>query len=103
MLTLMHYFPYLDRTFPGRWVGRRGPIQWPPHSPDLTPCDVWLWSMVKEHVYSRKVCNINELKDRIQTMVSSIPCEMCVRTLNDIVACWFLCVEHDGEQIKTPL
>jgi hypothetical protein len=53
-------------------------------------------------VYSRKVRNINELKDRIQTVVSSIPREMCVRALNAIVARWFLCVEHDGEQIETP-
>jgi hypothetical protein len=25
MSTLMHYFPYLDHTFPGRWIGRGGP------------------------------------------------------------------------------
>jgi hypothetical protein len=50
-----------------------------------------------------KFRNINELKDRIQTMVSSIPREMCVQALNAAVARWFLCVEHDGEQIETPL
>jgi hypothetical protein len=92
----MHYFPYLDRTFPGRW----NPIQWPPHSPDLTPCDFWLWGMVKERVYSRKVRNVNEPNDRIQTVASSIPREMCVRALNATVARWLLCVEHDGEQIE---
>ena len=21
---------YLDQTFPGRWIGRRGPVEWPP-------------------------------------------------------------------------
>jgi hypothetical protein len=103
MVTLMNYFPYLDRTFPSRWIGRGGPIQWPPHSPDLTPCDFWSWGMVKESVYSRKVRNINELKDRIQTVVSSIPREMCVRALNATVARWILCVEPNGEQIETPL
>jgi hypothetical protein len=59
--------------------------------------------MVKERVYSRKVRNINKLKDRIQTVVSSIPREICVRALNDTVARWFLYVEHDGEQTETPL
>jgi hypothetical protein len=59
--------------------------------------------MVKEHVYNRKVHNINELKDGIQTVVSSISREMCVRALNATVARWFLCVEHDGEQIETSL
>ncbi|KAJ4440099.1 hypothetical protein ANN_08232 [Periplaneta americana] len=26
---------YLDRRFPDRWIGRGGPIAWPPRSPDL--------------------------------------------------------------------
>jgi hypothetical protein len=97
------HFARTVRAYPGRWIGRGGPIQWPPHSPDLTPCDFWLWDMVKERVYSRKVPNINELKDRIQTVVSSIPSEMCVRVLNATVTRWFLSVEYDGEQIETPL
>jgi hypothetical protein len=48
-------------------------------------------------VYDRKVRNINELKDRIQTVISSIPREICVLALNTTVARWFLCVEHDVE------
>jgi hypothetical protein len=28
--------------FPGRWVGRDGPIPWPPRSPDITPLDFYL-------------------------------------------------------------
>lgn len=30
---------YLDETFPVKWTGQRGPIDWPPRSPDLTPVD----------------------------------------------------------------
>ena len=30
---------FLDTQFPGRWIGRVGPTQWPPRSPDLTPID----------------------------------------------------------------
>jgi hypothetical protein len=30
---------YLNRKFPGRWIGRGGPISWPPRSPDLNPVD----------------------------------------------------------------
>jgi hypothetical protein len=25
---------FLNRKFPGKWIGRKGPITWPPHSPD---------------------------------------------------------------------
>ena len=29
----------LNDKLPGRWIGRRGTIEWPARSPDLTPCD----------------------------------------------------------------
>ena len=31
---------WLDDSLPGRWVGRQGPLEWPPHLPDLTSFDV---------------------------------------------------------------
>jgi len=67
------------------------------------PCDFWLGDMVKERVYSRKFHDINDLKDRIRMVVSSIPNEMCVRVLNGTVARWLLCVKHDGKQVETIL
>ncbi|CAK1601563.1 unnamed protein product [Parnassius mnemosyne] len=33
---------YLDDRFPGRWIGRLGPILWPPRSPDLNPLDFFI-------------------------------------------------------------
>uniref|UniRef100_V5G0A7 Transposable element Tc3 transposase n=1 Tax=Anoplophora glabripennis TaxID=217634 RepID=V5G0A7_ANOGL len=30
---------FLDDHFPGHWIGRRGPVEWPPRSPDLSPLD----------------------------------------------------------------
>jgi len=54
-------------------------------------------------MYSRKILDINDLKDRIQTVTSSIPHEMCVRALNGTVARWLLRVKHDGEQVETVL
>ncbi|GBN34291.1 hypothetical protein AVEN_34826-1 [Araneus ventricosus] len=33
---------FLDTTFPNRWIGRGGPIAWPPKSPDITPLDFFL-------------------------------------------------------------
>ena len=59
--------------------------------------------MVKERVCSRKIRDISDLKDRIRTVASSIPREMCVRALNGTVARWLLCVKHDGEQVETVL
>ncbi|CAF4499633.1 unnamed protein product [Rotaria sp. Silwood2] len=39
---------YLDNTFL-QWIGRRGTVEWPPRSPDLTPCDFSLWGIIKDH------------------------------------------------------
>ena len=44
-----------------------------------------------------------DLKDRIRTVVSSIPREMCVRALNGTVARRLLCVKYDGEHVETVL
>jgi hypothetical protein len=63
----------------------------------------WLWDMVKERVYSRKIRGFNDLKDTIRTVVPSIPREMCVRAVNGTVAGWLLCVKQDGEQAETVL
>ena len=49
--------------------------------------------MVKERVYGRKIRDISDLKDRIRTVVSSIPREICVRALNGTVARWLLCAK----------
>jgi hypothetical protein len=34
---------YLDQNVPSHWTGGRGPIDFPPRSPDLTPLDFYLW------------------------------------------------------------
>nr|CAI5847363.1 unnamed protein product [Callosobruchus analis] len=44
---------YLDQNLSGQWIGRRGPIEFPPRSPDLTPLDFFLWGTVKDEVYKR--------------------------------------------------
>ncbi len=45
---------WLDEKFPGRWIGRRGPIEWPTRSPDLSPCDFFLWGYLKNIVYQER-------------------------------------------------
>ena len=43
---------WLDQRFPGRWIGRGGPVSWPLRSPDLNPLDFFLWGHVKAYVYT---------------------------------------------------
>jgi len=45
---------YLDKNLPGQWIGRRGAVEFPPRSPDLTPLDFYLWGTLKDVVYRKK-------------------------------------------------
>jgi len=56
---------HLDEMFPGKWVGRGGPIAWPPRSPDLNPLDFFLWGYAKSLVYSSAVDNVETLRNRL--------------------------------------
>lgn len=67
---------FLDETFPNRWIGRRGPIEWPARSPDLTPLDFFLWGYLKSKVFVNRPNNMQELKERIRREVRVITPEM---------------------------
>ena len=50
-----------NRTFPGKWIGRGGPVPWPARSPDLTPLDFFLWGHAKSLVLETPVETAEEL------------------------------------------
>lgn len=56
---------YLNQKFGLRWIGRGGPIAWPPRSPDLNPLDFYLWGHLKSLVYSTPVDDVRTLHARI--------------------------------------
>jgi len=62
---IRHVKDHLTESFPNRWLGRGGPIPWPPRSPDLTPLDYYLWGHMKTLVYESKVDSRAALRDRI--------------------------------------
>jgi hypothetical protein len=57
--------------FPGRWVGRDGPIPWP-QLPDITLLDFFLWNYVKDIVYKTHVTSLDELKIRIVAAIERV-------------------------------
>ena len=57
---------YLNEVFPQRWFGRRGSVEWPPRSPDLTPVDFFFFlGVVKNKVHEKNPKTVNNLKDYI--------------------------------------
>lgn len=57
---------HLQNVYGNRWIGRGGPVPWPPRSPDLNPLDFYLWGHLKQLVYSRPIPNVDVLRQRIQ-------------------------------------
>ena len=45
---------------------------WPPRSPDLNPCDYYLWGHLKSKVYNPKPLNLQQLKDNIIKEIKNI-------------------------------
>lgn len=55
---------YLDTTFPNRWIGRGGPVAWPPRSPDISPNYFFLWGHLKSVIYTaERYQDLQSIKD----------------------------------------
>lgn len=54
---------YLKSKFGNRLIDKS---KWPPRSPDLNPCDFFLWGYLKDRVYKPMPQNLAELKATIQ-------------------------------------
>jgi len=63
---------FLNCRFPGRWIGRDGPHNWPARSPGLSPLDYCVWGWMEKLVYSVKVVTRDELLGRILDAVDRI-------------------------------
>ncbi|GBM80600.1 hypothetical protein AVEN_151507-1 [Araneus ventricosus] len=59
-------------TYPRRWIGPTVPIVWPPSSPDVNPCDFFLWGHLKLLVYMTPVGTPEDLKARIVVVAADI-------------------------------
>ena len=90
---------WLDHKFKNRWIGRRGPTEWPPRSPDLTPCDFFLWGYLKDLVYRQRPSTIAQLRATIERCCQEIPLEMFGRTCESVVNRFRDCVACEGQQL----
>lgn len=54
------------------WIGRRGPINWPANSPDLSPLDFFLWGYLKNKVYYNRPTTIRELAEKIEIEINNL-------------------------------
>ncbi|MBZ5796973.1 hypothetical protein K8353_43720, partial [Burkholderia contaminans] len=91
---------YLDEVFPNRWIGRRGRIEWPARSPDLTPLDYFLWGYLKSKVYVTRPENLEDLKARIRHEIYRIPLEVIDNVQKEFINRLGYCQVANGAQFE---
>ncbi|CAF4656865.1 unnamed protein product [Rotaria sp. Silwood2] len=91
---------WLDENFPGRWIGRRGALDWPARSPDLTPADYFLWGYLKDIVYQNKRRTLSSLKQSIISAFSTIDSDLCKKVCDSVPERLQKCIDVNGHQFE---
>lgn len=87
---------FLNQTFPERWIGRRGAVEWPARSPDLTPLDFFFWGFLKTKVYETRPQNLDELRMRIENACRLVTPEMLENVRHAFESRLYFCQEVNG-------
>lgn len=99
-----HYYlrarQILNEQFPNRWIGRRGAIEWPARSPDLSPLDYFFWGYLKHNVYKTKPADINELKRRIIDESARVPPDMIQKVTKEYYSRLAHCQAVEGKHFE---
>lgn len=91
---------WLDDHYPDRWIGRRGPIEWPPRSPDLTPPDFFLWGHLKSVVFKTQPESIEELRRRITEECRALSRETFENVRQEFENRLYYCLENNGNHFE---
>lgn len=91
---------FLNTVFLGRWIGRRGPIEWPPRSPDMTPLDFFLWGHLKSVVFKTKPESLQDLQDRVTEACRAITREQLENVHIETEHRLYFCQERDGRHFE---
>jgi hypothetical protein len=93
---------HLNNTFPHRWIGRGGPVAWPPRSPDLNPLDFYLRGHLKTLVYSNPIPDVDTLRQRVEQGCAFIRRidGLCERIRQSLMRRTQLCVAVAGEHFE---
>ena len=91
---------FLDTAFPRQWIGRRGAVEWPPRSPDLTPLDFFLWGHLKSVVFTTRPRTLDDLKNRISNEMAKIDASVIQRAQESVLHRCRKCIEQNGGQFE---
>ena len=93
----------LDENLTDRWIGRRGPVEWPRRSPDLTVCEFFLWGSLRDRVYKRLSRNTRELTAYIREEMTTFTPNSCRKAYDSFVRRCSICIQQEGVQFESLL
>lgn len=77
---------WLQEKFGDRVIGRGFDNFWPPYSPDLNPCDFYLWGYLKSVVYRDPVPKtLEDLKKKIRREIRKINGETLAKVYDNVL------------------
>ena len=89
----------LKEHFPDRLISIRGDLKWPARSPDLSPCDFYLWGYLKSRVYVNRPESLADLKANIQNEIAKIPVDTLVRVMANTQKRYVQCMDNGGRHL----
>lgn len=88
---------FLNQNFPD-WIGRRGQVEWPARSPDLTPLDFAVWGILKDRVYKNDLPDVETMKNIITNEVDTLNADkpLLERICKAVKKRCLKCIEQEG-------
>jgi len=83
--------------FPER---REGGKLWPPHSPDINPCNIFLWGFLKEKVFQRRPENVVQLRAHIVKLCRELSEDLCRKVVMNARVPFQEVVRQNGGHIE---
>ena len=77
-----------------------GNLNWPLRSPDLAPCDYFLWGYLKSLVYNNRPKTLEDLQNAIRTETANIPLNMLERVDQSVRKRLYQCIDNGGGHLK---
>ena len=92
---------FLKTVFGDNLISRRSFYPWPARSPDLNPCDYFLWGYLKGKVFRSNPQTIEELKNNISTEMAAITSDLLGRSVDSLFDRLLLALGENGGHIDT--
>lgn len=88
---------YLTSRFGSKFIDKK---KWPPRSPDLNPCDFFLWGYLKQRVYNPLPKTLDDLRSNITKEIKNIPVTILEATFKNFRKRCDLLISSGGGHIE---